>query len=105
MTSESKFITKCFFWPEVSNGRVLNLGQAKSSGNAELVDQLDVWRRIVELQQRLIAELRAQAASLPVRSCSRSCQGRCTQPTLPACLFAQQNQSVSVCRRLSSNNG
>ena len=98
-------IQNASFWPEVSNGRISNLGQAKSSGNAELVDQLDVWRRIVELQQRLIAELRTQAASLPVRSCSTSCQGLCEQPTLPECLFAQQNQSVSMCRGLSANIG
>ena len=41
--------------------------QAKGHGSAEYVDRLEVKRRIVDLQQRLVEALKEQAASLPVR--------------------------------------
>lgn len=40
--------------------------QAKSQGNTDMIDRLDVRRRLIELQQRLVTELQAAAASAPV---------------------------------------
>lgn len=40
--------------------------QAKSQGNSELIDRLEVRRRLMELQQRLVAELEASLPSVQV---------------------------------------
>lgn len=42
--------------------------QAKSQGNSDLIDRLEVRRRLMELQQRLVAELEASSSSVPVRT-------------------------------------
>ncbi|CAL8471349.1 g10891 [Coccomyxa elongata] len=39
--------------------------QAKSQGNSEVIDRLEVRRRLMELQQRLVAELEASSSSVP----------------------------------------
>lgn len=55
--------------------------QAKSQGNSEVIDRLEVRRRLMELQQRLVAELEATSSvpvctivqfSIPTLSCATS---------------------------------
>lgn len=43
--------------------------QAKSQGNSEVIDRLEVRRRLMELQQRLVAELEASSSNVPVHTC------------------------------------